>query len=208
MRILTLTPIATFAVLVSCSGARIPSNANFTVAINQYLATHGKVCTLIGSVFPVDIPRSAHGDRSDIGAKMATLERAGLVSETDTMAVVHGMLDALRGPSPPQPVHRYQVTAEGQKILEQIPGVIGPVAEFCYGRKAVDKIVNWTKPEAGSPQAEVTYTYKIQNLADWAQRADVQQAFPDIRTMLNGASNTNQVIGVELTNAGWQVPGA
>ena len=115
MRKLLLIPIAGLFLLSACNTARKPSAANFTTAINQYLAKHGQACTAVGRQFPVDVPRSEHGDPSGLGAKLTTLQDAGLLSETDTTAVVHGLLDPLRGPAPPQPVRRYQLTAEGQK---------------------------------------------------------------------------------------------
>jgi hypothetical protein len=46
------------------------------------------------------------------------------------------------------------------------------------------------------------------NLAACANRADIQQAFPDILTTIGGASKTSLVIGLQLTNKGWEVPGS
>ena len=56
-------------------------------------------------------------------------------------------------------------------------------------------------------QTEVTYTYKIVDLASWAERQDVQHTFPDIRMTATGASKTNEIAGLRLTNKGWEVPG-
>jgi hypothetical protein len=208
MRILAVISIATVALLVSCKDARKPSRAHFTAAVNQYLTRHGQTCTLIRRQFPVDLPRSELNNPSGIVTKLTALERAELVSGIDTTAVVHGMLDPLRGPSPPQPVRRFQLTAEGQKYFQQIPSSLGPTGAFCYGQKSVGSIVNWTESGTGAlSQAEVTYTYQIVNLADWTERSDLQQVFPDVKAMLNGASRTNQTISVELMNKGWEVPG-
>jgi hypothetical protein len=49
-------------------------------------------------------------------------------------------------------------------------------------------------------------TYKIGDLAAWAGRPDVQQAFPDIRTTVNGISQANQIVGLQLPDRGWEVP--
>lgn len=195
-------------VLTACNTDQRPSASAFQEAINRYFAKHGQTCISIGHEFPVDVPRSMQGDSSETSAKLIALQQAGLVSESDTIAVVHGMLDALRGPAPPQLVRRYQLTAEGRKYFQQVPGSVGPVGGFCYGQKRVDSITNWTQPEAGSSQAEVTYTYKVVNLASWAERTDVQQAFFDIRSTIDGASKANQTAGVQLTNRGWEVPGS
>jgi hypothetical protein len=57
----------------------------------------------------------------------------------------------------------------------------------------------------GISQADVSYTYKVMNLATWAEQPKIQQAFPDIGSTVNG-TQTIQTIG--LTNNGWEVPGS
>ena len=173
MRSFLLIPATGFILLVACNDTRKPTSANFTAAVNQYLDRHGQACTLIGPQFPVDIPRS---QQSTIDAKLSALQHAGLVSEIDTTAVVHGLMDALRGPSPPQQVHHYALTAEGQRYVQQVSGPVTPISSFCYGQKTVDSITHWTI--GSQSEAEVTYAYRIVNLAAWAQRPEVQQAFP------------------------------
>jgi hypothetical protein len=119
------------------------------------------------------------------------------------------MLDPLQGSTPPQPVERYELTAEGKKYFQEIPGLLGQTSAFCYGQKTVDSIVKWTEPVTmgAFSQTEVTYTYRIVNLASWAERPDVQKAFPDIETTVSRVSKTKQVAGLQLTNQGWEVPG-
>lgn len=201
--------IAGLLVLTACNSAKTPNSINFTHAIDEYLTKHGSVCTAIGQQFPIDLPQSMKSERFGIGPKLGALEQAGLVRSSDTTAVVHGMLDSLRGSTPPQPVKRYELTADGRKYFQQIPGILGQAGGFCYGQKSVDAIVKWTEPvnEGTSSQIEVTYTYKIPDIAPWAQRIDVQQAFSDIRTNVTGASNTPEVAGLQLTSTGWEVPG-
>jgi hypothetical protein len=106
-------------------------------------------------------------------------------------------------------VKRYELTTDGRKYFQQIPGTLGQASGFCYGQKSVDSIVKWTEPATAgtSSQTEVTYTYRIVDSASWAQRSDVQQAFADIRTTVNGASKTTEVAGLQLTSKGWEVPG-
>lgn len=207
MRIFYLVSIGCLLFVVACSRTRKPSDANFTKAINEYLETHGEACTAIGRQFPINIPAREQRDQYGIGPQMAALEQAGLVHSTDTTAVVHGMLDAVRGSTPPQPVKRYELTDDGKKYFQQIPGLLGQSSGFCYGQKSIDSIIHWTQPQTGSSQAEVTYTYKIANLAGWAERTDVQHAFPDIRTTVTGQSRSTQVAGLQLTSKGWEVLG-
>jgi hypothetical protein len=56
-------------------------------------------------------------------------------------------------------------------------------------------------------QSEVTYTYKMPDLALWARQADVQQVFGDIQTTVNGISQAHESVSLQLTNKGWEVPG-
>ncbi len=209
MRRIYLVSIATLFVLVACNNAKSPNAANLTKAINEYLAKHGAACTIIGRQFPIDVPRLERREQYGIGSKLAALEQAGLVQATETTAVVHGMLDSLRGSGPAQPVKRYELTEPGRKYFHQIPGTFGQTDGFCYGQKSVDAIVKWTDPAntGVSSQTEVTYTYKLVDSAPWAQRPEVQQAFADIRTTVNGASKTSEIAGLQLTNKGWEVPG-
>jgi hypothetical protein len=196
---------ASLFVLTACNSANSPNDANFTKAVNAYLAKHGAVCTVVGRQFPVDLPPTEQNEQYGIGAKLAALEKAGLVHSSDTAAVVHGMLDPLRGSGPMQSVKRYELTESGSKYFQQIPGALGQTSGFCYGQKSVDRIV---KRETGTPsQAEVRYTYKLADVAPWAQRSDVQGAFSDIRTTISGASRATEVAGLELTSNGWEVPG-
>lgn len=201
-----LATLLDLLLLVACNSAKAPNDTNFTKAINEYLTMHGEVCTVIGRQFPIDLPRSEQSEQYGIGPELVALEQAGLVHSNDTTAVPHGMLDPLRGSGPARSVKRYTLTESGKKYFHQIPGAFRQTSGFCYGQKSVDAIVKWTNAGTSS-QTEVTYTYKIANLAAWAEHPEVQQAFSDIRTTINGASKTTEVAGVQLTNKGWEVPG-
>jgi hypothetical protein len=190
--------------LTACNSAKNPSDTNFRIAINQYLAKHGRACTWIGQPFPVDVSELEQKSQSGTGPEMAALEAAGLVRSSDTVVVTPGVF----GPGAPHRVKRYEPTAEGQRYFQQVAAVLGQSAGFCYGDKTVDAIVKWTEPvKAGTySQTEGTYTYKIADLAPWAQQPDVQREFGDVRATINGISKSNEVIDLQLTNQGWEVP--
>ena len=209
MRRFYLASIAGLLALTACSSTKQPSDANFTKAINEYLEKYGEACTVIGRQFPIEVPRSEQSEQFGIAPKLAALEEAGLVHATDTTAVVHGMLDPLRGSTPPQPVKQYALTADGKKYFQELRGTLGQTSGFCYGQKRVDSILKWTEPATvgASSQTEVTYTYRIVDPASWAERPEVQQAFFDIRTTVTGASKTTEVAGLQLSSKGWEVPG-
>lgn len=191
--------------LTACSDIKKPSDGNFRKAIDEYLAKHGRACTWIGRPFPIDISEARQKVQYGTGSQMTTLEQAGLVHSSNVVVATPGIF----GADAPRPVKRYEPTNEGKKYLQQSPGAFGPITGFCYGEKTVDSIVKWTEPVATGvySQTEVTYTYKIQNLASWAQRPDVQSAFGDVKTTVIGVSKLNEIAGLQLTNRGWEAPG-
>jgi hypothetical protein len=209
MRHFYLASIAGLLALTACNSTRKPGDPNFTKAINEYLTKHGDACTMISRTFPIDVPPSEQSEQYGIVPKLAALEQVGLVQATETTAVVHGMLDPLRGATPPQLVKRYELTADGKKYAKVIPSAVGETNAFCYGHKTVESIIKWTDPTTVGPstQTEVTYTYRIAGVATWAENPNVQQAFSDIRTTVNGTSKTTEVAGLQLTSKGWEVSG-
>lgn len=208
MRKTILLPLTVLVALCGCNNERKPSAANFIKAINAYLAKHGQACALVDQTFPANVTLPEQKQQTGIGPQAAALEQAGLVRGSNTTAVVHGFMDALSGSTAPQPVRRYELTDEGKKYFRQRLVGLGQAGEFCYGQKAVASIVKWTEPAAMGPytQSEVTYSYKIVNLAAWAQQPGIQQAFPDIRSTLQDASKPDQITGLVLTNKGWEIP--
>jgi len=204
MRKLTLIFLAGVVFLIACNDVRKLSDDNARKAINQYLGKHGKVCTWIGRPFPVDVSESEQKLQSETASRMVVLEAAGLVRSSDAVAASPGIL----GSGALQRVKRYEPTEAGKKYLQQIPTVLGPIAGFCYGDKTADSIVKLTEPVATGQysQSEVTYTYKIADLAPWAERSDVQREFGDVRTIVNGISRSNEIVGLQMSDQGWEVP--
>lgn len=204
----TVLFVSSLLLVSGCNSAKRPSDSNFKIAINQYLATNGKTCVPVLHPFPIDIPVARLHDSSGTAAEMAALESAGLLHSSDMTAVVHGMLDALRGPTPPQPVKRYELSAAGQHYFQQYPTAIGPSNGFCYGQKQVDSIVKWDEPvtQGSYSVTRVTYTYKLEELADWATQPGIQSTFPVVKATLDQAK-TNQEIDLHLTNKGWEAGG-
>ena len=208
MRRSFVVSLTAFFFLTGCNNTRKPSNVNFTKAINQYLAKRDDACSSLGQTLPIDVTVSEQKDQYGIGPQLAALAEAGLVHSTNMTAVVYGMLDALQGSRPPQPVRRYELTDQGKQYYRQVPATFGQNGIFCYGQEMVDSIIKWTETATmeEAPLSEVTYTYKIADLAPWARRPDVQQAFSDLRQTVNGASKTNETTALQLTNKGWEFP--
>lgn len=208
MRKSVLVSLAAFLVFAGCSNEKKPNATNFTKAINQYLAKHGQGCALVDETFPANLTLPEQKRQAGIGSQTSALEQAGMLRGSNTSTVVYTLADALSRSTPPQPVRRYELTVEGRKYYRQTLVGFGQAGEFCYGQKSVDSIVRWTEPATtgDATQTEVTYGFKIVNLAAWAQQLGIQQAFPYIRSTLQDASKVNQRAGLVLTNQGWRIP--
>jgi len=206
------TVLIAFSLIVfsGCNSAKKPNETNLKNAIDQYLPTQNRTCVAVDGQFPLDVPASNWNNKSGEAAKLAALERAGLVQSSNTTAVVQSMANALSlSPHKPEPVKRYMVSSEGQKYFGKVLGTFGESDGFCYGHEKVDTIVNRTEPQTQGDYSEttVTYTYKIPGLAAWAKLPDVQQAFPLIGTTLDLAGK-NRTIALHLTDKGWIVNGS
>lgn len=72
---------------------------------------------------------------------------------------------------------RYELTVAGQKYFQQYPTAIRQANSFCYGQKQVDSIVKWDEPvtQGSYSVTQVTYTYKVEQLAGWAAQPSIQR---------------------------------
>jgi hypothetical protein len=75
---------------------------------------------------------------------------------------------------------------------------------FCYGHTSVQSITSST-PNYGDPGSvsTVTYQYGFSGAPGWAQSAEVQNAFPQVKTDLAGNGTTTATL-TDTAN-GWQV---
>ncbi|MGA7155385.1 MAG: hypothetical protein WBY53_00980 [Acidobacteriaceae bacterium] len=210
MRKWTLLIASSLILFSGCNSIKNPNETNLRNAIDQYLPTQNRACVAVDGQFPFNVPAANWDDKSGETAKLAALERAGLVQSSNTTAVVQSVANSLSLSShKPEPVKRYTVSGGGQKYFGKVRGTFGQSDGFCYGHEKADTIVNRTEPETQGNYSEttVTYTYKIPDLAAWAKLPDVQQAFPLIGTTLEMAGK-NQTIALHLTNKGWVVNGS
>lgn len=69
-----IVSLAALFFLAGCNNTRKPSNANFTKAINQYLAKRDDVCSSLGKTLPVDVTVPEQKKQYGIGQQLAALE--------------------------------------------------------------------------------------------------------------------------------------
>jgi hypothetical protein len=197
--------------LVGCASKKDANQKNFSEALDAYLAKKGQICLGIPSAWPVDLNEAEL--RSGLGRapEMAALEKAGLVRS-------HEAETEYTPPLSTRPIKakvlRYELTDNGKTFYREkdrigLGGNKQVQGDLCYGQQAPDKIVKWEGPTTvgDSIEASVFFTYKIDNLAEWAKNSDIQRVFPGVASTINGAGNTQMNQALILTNQGWQAKG-
>ena len=194
--------------LVSCASKKDANEKNFSEALNSYLAKKGQLCLGIPSAWPVDVNEAERRSGMGTAAEMAALEKAGLVRSHETETEYMPPLSSLPVKTK---VLRYELTDSGKTFYREkdrlaLAGNKQVQGDLCYGQQTLDKIVKWDGPTpvGDSKEASVIYTYKIDNLAEWAKHPDVQRVFPGISSTIDGAGKTQMNQALTLTTQGWE----
>lgn len=218
-KILALGIVAGAVSLTACGNKTDANEKNFGAALTQYFDKKGDLC-LNTKRWPVDLSemdlRLQKTMQAGSANQMAALEAAGLVKGEDTEVDIMGFMDN-KPTGRKAKVKRYTLTDAAkpfaqEKNVDSI-GLNGKTTvkqtDLCWGKKALDKIVKWEGPmKFGDYQeAGITYTYKVNNLADWAKKPDVQAAFPFVKSVLDSAGSKESKHAVKLTSQGWEAKG-
>lgn len=206
--------MAASAVILSACGSKSDANEkNFAAALNQYFDQKGELC-LDTATWPADFTKSQLNTFSNDTKKMEALEAIGFATSEFTEAEELGFGGEPTGRK--REVKRYSLTDAAMPFTteREAPGLMigGPSVVkqtlLCWGKKSVDRIVRWDAPiKLGDYQeTTVTYTYKIDNPEDWAVSAQIQEAFPQVKSALDGVGKED-THGVHLTSEGWKAAG-
>jgi hypothetical protein len=187
--------------LMSCGSKKGATKSNFKAAIQAELDKQ-PVCII--TTLPYDVP-SWNGQRKTDG-NMEALVRAGLVKRTQMM-VARSPMDAMLEDTRPKtvPGYRYEAAQPAKKYLIEVHNPMGTSTELCYGKKKVEEVVRFTEPASvtGMTASQVTYTWKLTDIADWARNPDVETHFHTDQ-FLNAADSPRQAqIDLVLSNDGW-----
>lgn len=206
------------ATLTACGSKNDANEKNFSAAMTQYFDKKGDLC-LNTKRWPVDLSemelRWQKTSQAGSANQMAALEAAGLVKGEDTEVEVMGIMGRPTGAK--TKIKRYTLTDAAKPFAQEKEvasiGLNGNttkiLTDLCWGKKVLDKIVKWEGPmKFGDYQeARITYTYKVNNLADWAKKPEVQAAFPAVKIILDGVGSKESKHTIKLTSQGWEAKG-
>ena len=194
--------------LAGCGSKSDANVKDLSDATNASLAKKGQLCLGLAAKWPVDLQDSDRGPGIVRGSQMAALEKVGLVRSHETETEV----TPLSGTAPVKvKVLRYELTDDGKKFYQEkeAQGLIGEKesrGDICFGQQALDSVIKTEGPITVGDKKEMTlyYTYKIENLADWAKNPDIQRAFPGIVPTINGVGKATLNQNLTLTDQGWE----
>lgn len=172
--------------LSACSNRKDGTEATFKEAIEARLAAVPQMCVFVDRLWPSDV-----SDSDSTASRYSSLAAAGLLSAT---AISVPNLDSW---GKTLPGHRYDLTANGKKYLE------GGV--FCYGKARFKELIS-SEPVttvAGLSSTKVYFKYEIDDLQDWAKRSDVQTAFPEIKSAIQGQENGHMMMKLIMDGDHW-----
>jgi hypothetical protein len=181
---LTIALLTACIALAACSNKKDASQSNFEEAIKAGLATGPNMCVTVAAWWPDDVRDNDH--RS---GQLRPLMNAGLLSAEPI--TVPDMF------SRKVPGHRYNVTEAGIQFAER--------GAFCYGRARLVKLLSWdpVTTAIGTSTTKVFFTYEIDGLAPWAKREDVQAAFPNVRTVVQGQDHIKMQMKLIMDGERW-----
>ena len=187
------------ATLAACDGKSSANDKNFGAAVTQYLEKKGDMC-LDPMKWPVDVyeidVRQQKLYPDGVAGQMAALEAVGLARGED--AELPGGLKVK--------ARRYTMTDAAKPYLHTNAG---QEPRLCWGHKSLNKVVRWADPAKvnGHDESAVIYTYKLANVADWARKPVVKEAFPVLGRTVDGERTQKEKLYLKLAPQGWEALG-
>jgi hypothetical protein len=194
------------AALSACDSKTSANDKNFAATVTQYFDKKGDLC-LDPIKWPVDVYETDFRQQKlypdNAAGQMTALESVGFARGEDTelpSTFVEGK------PSGKVKVRRYTMLDAAKPYLH---AAAGRQPRICWGRKSLSKVVRWADPAKVGDHEEsaVIYTYKLSNVADWARKPQIKEAFPSVAQNIDGERSQKEKLYVKLTPQGWEALG-
>lgn len=199
-----LCAVAAALAISACGSSSGVKQAELRSAIDAHLAKTPRCIGDIAWRFPVDL-------RQEYDRVMEP-EWAAMLERLDTFVRL-GLVRSRPVPDAPwgRP-KRYELTDAGQQAYREFPAgrwdPRKPAGALCYGTPVVDSIIRYTAPAEtmGAVQTEVTYSYRLQQVAPWAGDTALQRLHPQIGRELGREASRPEARAILVrASDGWQV---
>jgi hypothetical protein len=170
------------AVLVAgCGDTRVANKENLAYALNHDYSVNEDCLFAKPMPFPYEV---AMNDKllAETRRRLDALSEAGLLEREQSVA---------NGTT----VNRYVLTATGARTEGK--------GRFCYGRRQVTSVENFTPPVdyQGMPLTKVEYRFVLKGSPSWAKQDEVRNAFPMVAKSLSEEPVDEATL--VLTHDGW-----
>jgi len=192
-----LIGVSLSAALSACNSKTAANETNFGTAVSHYFGKKGELC-LDPVTWPVDVYETDLRQQKlypdGVAGQMAALEAAGLARGEDTES------------STKVKIRRYSMTDAAKPFLRT--DAKGE-PRLCWGRKSLDKVVRWADPSkvGDHEESSVIYTYTLSNVAGWARKPQIKEAFPVLGRNVDGEHTQKEKLYVKLAPQGWEALG-
>lgn len=183
--------IGIFALLTAGCSKTDNSDVNYKTAINNHFKAFPACLWPEPKKFPVQAATSDDAKTQGYDA----LTQEGLLTRTTAEKKV--LIVASKQ------VNNYDLSDKGR--TSWTPDTSNPgYGNFCYGNREVTAIDNSTPGTNGSgaKTVDITYHYKIANLASWANSAEMKTAYPNMATTLD--SNPSDHATLVMSGDHWE----
>jgi len=183
-----LMVLAAVMVVAGCSDPKAANESNFKAAIQQHLDTVYPRCYVIA-----DFPYSTKGGFFNRSKEMGALAAVGVVSVKE--------IDSKE--------KSYELTELGKTSYKENAGTGfsgQKLSGLCFGKASVTAVTQFSEPAEilGHKVSQVNYEYTVSDLPDWAQTAQVQGAFAELKKDVQSKDKPRKALDtVLLTNKGW-----
>jgi hypothetical protein len=195
--------IAAVALLCGCSHSNVASDSTIGSAVKHYLKEDGALCLGL-SKWPVvvepDDLKMIQRFPGSIAGQMQVLEQAGLVTSVNV-----ALKNADIGGS--NIAKSYQLTDHGKAFYREaksnVSGGMLP-ADVCFAKRTFNQLIKWEPaPNGLGQEVTATYSYDVDDIADWAKTSAFKTAFNDAANLAFHA--TPEQRSVILIDSSWQV---
>lgn len=179
-----------------------PDEKSMRIALNDYLKNEQPLC-----LTTPDLPEGLLTEGSLISntasKETLALHQIGLLSRTSSHTA-----DNI-------PITQYRLSKSAMPYVKNVErktfGLQGTKTKtenrICYGEKTLSRIIE-KQPASLSKnanQALISYTYEINNLAEWTRENSFLEAFPGIREIIDGVDKKEERKILRRTDKSWTV---
>lgn len=166
------------------------NSMNYKSAIDAWYSTHPSCLWSTAQKFPAQVAASHDSENAPFAA---LVDQGMLVRSTSEKKIIIVSKRQIN----------YDLSDKGRSAWTADANQPG-YGNFCYGHRKVESITSST-PNNGEPGATTTvsYQYSFAGAPQWAQAAEVQNAFPQVRSDLAGNGSASATL-TDTAN-GWQV---